>query len=444
MNHPRRKDATCAAQLSEPLSALIGDGKNFESGGAGMCGDRRPTKTTNGVTRRRFLQAVGLGGAAVSLAAVGPGAAVAGEESTKKKTDDQKAKKKIKLRMAFSDNPRVDPIREGAVRPENIDLEIMTVNPSKLFFQNLSSGPEYDICEMSMSETLLAKERSDAFGKGRWDWTPIPVFLSRGLFWAALYVNTPSGIRGLADLKGKKIGVPDYCMTAALWFKITLKDLYGIEAWDNVWYNGRTKELSHGGALGLNVEGQGVAKGVTHRWITVDQTMDVMLDRGELDAIFPPTTSEGVTAGNPNVIDRYGGTPMTNNPRVRRLLNDEGKAAIYEFFRKTGCHQPNHHVIIKNSVLRENPWVAMELYNLFRQSKEIAYDRARKARSTYVYFEANDWREQAAVFGEDPYPLGLKSMRKTIERAIQGSLEQGLIRKPIRVEDLYFHTTLDT
>jgi predicted solute-binding protein len=86
----------------------------------------------------------------------------------------------------------------------------------------------------------------------------------------------------------------------------------------------------------------------------------------------------------------------------------------------------------------------MELYKALQQSKEIAYDRARKARLTYLYFEENDWKEQAAVFGEDPYPLGLRAMRKTVERAVQGSLEQGLIRKPIKVEDLYFHTTLDT
>lgn len=426
---------------------LIRDFYRMEEGGAGMDANKdRVEARGEGVTRRRFIKAVGLGSAAAGLAAVAVAgnAAGTGSESTKKKPGTESGKKRLKLTVGFSENPRVAPLREGIVKPQNIELEIVTVSPGTLFYRNLSSGPEFDVSEMSISETLLAKERSEAFGKGRWDWTPIPVFLSRGLFWAALYVNTSSGIEHLRDLKGKKIGVPDYCMTAALWFKITLKDLYGIEAKDNAWYNGRTKQLSHGGALGLDVQGQGVDKGVTHRWLTVDQTLDVMLDRGELDAIFPPSPAGGVTAGRSDVIDRYGGTPMVNNPRVRRLLNDEGKGAIYEFFRKTGCHQPNHHVIIKNSVLREHPWVAMELYNAFQQSKEIAYERARKARSTYLYFEESDWKEQQAVFGEDPYPLGIKAMRKTVERAVKGSLEQGLIRKPIKVEDLYFRTTLDT
>lgn len=354
----------------------------------------------------------------------------------------------LKLKMAFSDNPRVQPLKDGTVRPENIDLEVVTIPPNMLFHRNLSYGLEFDASEMSISETLLAKERNNTFGGGKWDWTPIPVFMSRGQFWAGLYVNTSSGIKHFGDLKGKRIGVPDYIMTAALWFRVTLKDLYSIEAWDNIWYNGRTKELSHGGMMGFHLEEHKVVNGVTHHWLTADQTLDVMLDRGELDAIFPPDMLAGIitaiTSGNPTVIDRYGGTPMTDNPRIRRLVDDQGKAIISEFFRRTGCYHANHHVIVKNSVLREHPWVAMELYKAFQRSKEVAYERARKAQSAYLYFEGNDWKEQAAVFGEDPYPLGLRAMQKTVERAIQGSLEQGLIRKPIKIEDLYFHTTLDT
>jgi 4,5-dihydroxyphthalate decarboxylase len=350
----------------------------------------------------------------------------------------------LKLTLAFSDNIRVRPLKEGVVKPENIDLEVVFVPIGMRFYRNLAYGLEFDASEMSISETLLAKDRYDAFGRGKWDWTPIPVFVSRGQFWANLHVNPSSGIKQFSDIKGKRIGVPDYVMTAALWFRVTLKEMYGIEAWDNTWYNCRTKELSHGGALGFHLEGHGFGNGVPHRWITVDQTADVLLDRGELDAIFAPNVSLGVTAGNPAVLDRYGGTPLIGNPRIHRLVNDQGKSVISEFFRKTGVYHANHHVIVRNSVLKEHPWVAMELYKAFQKSKEVAYERAREAQSAYLYFEGNDWKEQAAVFGEDPYPLGIRAMRRTIERAIQGSLEQGMIRNPIKVEDLYFPTTLDT
>ena len=350
----------------------------------------------------------------------------------------------LKITMAFSDNPRIDPLKEGAVKPDNIDLDIVSIDSNTLFYRTLAYGLEFDASEISISDTLLAKERNDTLGGGKWDWSPIPVFLSRGHHMGDLYVNTSSGIEHLADLKGKRIGVSDYAMTAALWLRVTLKEFYGIEAWDNVWYNGRTRELSHSGALGLHLEGHGVANGITHHWLTPDQTMDVMLDRGELDAIFPPKMAQGITAGDPTKIDRYGGTPMTDNPRIRRLFTDRGKTVISEFFRRTGYYHVNHHLVIKNSILRKHPWVAMELYKALQRSKEVAYERARRTHSVYLYFEGNDWNEQAALFGEDPYPLGLRTMGKNIERAIQGSLEQGLIKKPIKIEDLYFHTTLDT
>jgi len=343
----------------------------------------------------------------------------------------------LRLTMAFSDNPRVQPLKDGTVKPQNIDLECITLDPSALFQRNLLYD-EFDVSEMSISETLLAIERRDG---SKWDWSAIPVFLSRGHVWPTLYVNTASGITSLADLKGKRIGVPDYDMTAALWFRITLKDLHGIEARDNVWYNGRTKELSHGGALGLDKAGP---VSITHYWLTVDQTLDVMLDRGEIDACTAIRQSDRVTAGDTTVIDRYGGTSINGNPRLRKLLEDDGKGVVYEYYQKTGFFHANHNVIVQNRILRDHPWVALELFNAFQRSKEIAYARARRSQSAYLYFPGKDVQEQTAVLGEDPYPIGIRTMGKNIERAIQGSLEQGLLRKPLRLEDVYYRTTLKT
>ena len=144
------------------------------------------------------------------------------------------------------------------------------------------------------------------------------------------------------------------------------------------------------------------------------------------------------------MIDRYGGTPINGNPRLRKLLEDSGKGVVYEYYRKTGFFHCNHHVIVQNRILQEHPWVALELFKSFQQSKAVAYERARRSQSTYLYFSGKDFQEQAAVLGEDPYPLGLRAMGKNVERAIQGSLEQGLLRKPLRLEDVYYRTTLNT
>src|SRR6267142_6878741 len=342
----------------------------------------------------------------------------------------------LRLTMAFSDNPRVQPLKDGTVKPQNIELNCVTLDASALFQRNLFYD-EFDVSEMSISETLLAKERREQYGQGKWDWSALPVFLSRGHVWPNLYVNTASGITSLADFKGKKIGVPDYDMTAALWFRITLKDLYGIEAKDNIWYNGRTKELSHGGALGLDRAGP---VGVAHHWLTVDQSLDVMLDRGEIDACTAIRPASRITAGDPTVIDRWGGTPIAGNPRLRKLFEDNGKAVVFEYYRRTGFFQANHHVIVQNRILREHPWVALELFDAFRRSKQIAYERAQRSASAYFYFPGSDREEQVALFGDDPYPLGLRAMGRNVERAIRGSLEQGLLTKPLALEDIYYRT----
>src|SRR6266581_2457343 len=225
----------------------------------------------------------------------------------------------LRLTMAFSDNPRVQPLKDGTVKPQNLDLECITLDPSTLFQRNLLYD-EFDVSEMSISETLLAIERRDG---SKWDWSALPVFLSRGHVWPTLYVNAASGITSLGDLKGKRIGVPDYYM-------------------------------------------------------------------------------------------------------------------------KTGFFHANHNVIVQNRILRDHPWVALELFKAFQRSKEVAYERARRSQSAYLYFSGKDFQEQAAVLGEDPYPIGLRAMGKNVERAIQGSLEQGLLRKPLRLEDVYYRTTLDT
>jgi hypothetical protein len=88
--------------------------------------------------------------------------------------------------------------------------------------------------------------------------------------------------------------------------------------------------------------------------------------------------------------------------------------------------------------------VARELFTAFQRSKEVAYERARRSQGAYLYFPGKDFQEQAAVLGDDPYPIGIRAMGKNVERAIQGSLEQGLLRKPLRLEDVYYRTTLNT
>ena len=99
---------------------------------------------------------------------------------------------------------------------------------------------------------------------------------------------------------------------------------------------------------------------------------------------------------------------------------------------------------MQNRILREHPWVALELYDAFRRSKEMAYERARRAAQMLLYFPGGDLAEQRQIIGDDPYPLGLNLMGRNIERAIRGSVEQGLLREELPLDRVYFRTTLKT
>src|SRR5258705_11406780 len=124
-----------------------------------------------------------------------------------------------------------------------------------------------------------------------------------------------------------------------------------------------------------------------------------MHDRGEINACTAIRPDARVTAGDTTVVDRWGGTPIDGNPRLRKLLDDNGKGVVYEFYRKTGCFQANHHVIVQNRILKEHPWVALELFKAFQRSKEVADERARRSQSAYLFFPGGASRNRRLSLG---------------------------------------------
>jgi 4,5-dihydroxyphthalate decarboxylase len=326
----------------------------------------------------------------------------------------------LRLKTTCAPNPRIQPLVDREVRVESVEFD-WNLQPVPMLFRNNIANDDLEFSEMSISETLLIIDRKEEFGQGRWDWWGIPIYLSRGHFWGGLYVNAASAVKDLRDLKGKQVGVPDYCMTAALWMRIVLKDLYGIEAGDISWHNLRPREESQAIALELDKD---PPPGVAINW-EIEGDVVEMLERGELDAAVG-----------------LRGPRLAESSKVRRLMPDDGKALFAEFFRKTGCFQPNHHFVLQRRIVNERPELPLVLYNAFDKAKRVAYERNRKESS--LYFAGDSLEEQAKVYGEDPYPLGLSAMSRTLQRAIQGSLEQGLIRKPVALEGIYHPSTLGT
>ena len=211
-------------------------------------------------------------------------------------------------------------------------------------------------------------------------------------------------------------------MSMSMWLRVLMKDFFGIQPEDNVWYLGRTKARNQGGALGVQDD---KPDRVTAVWLTEEQTPDGMLETGEVDAAIVHPGSFG-----PHSIDRYSGASLFDNPRIRKLFLDDGRSLIDEFAAKAGVYQINHHVIVQNRIVRKNPWVAMELFQAFQRSKEIALKNLKPPTPGKPY--------------KDDFPLGVKAMRKTFDRYVQEMLDGNVIKTRFQVEDLYYSTTLET
>ena len=342
----------------------------------------------------------------------------------------------LKLKVGVTKNPRFEPLIDGSVKSAKLDLEIVVTTPPELFYRNLKND-EFDIFEMSMSEYLITREQA----KGeRWQWSALPIFPAKAFVWLGLYINTAAGIAELKDVRGKRVGVPDYVMTAALWMRIILRELYGIRRDEISWYIGRTRDLSHGGLLGVDTA---PPLGVSLTWLTAAQSFDVMLDRGEIDVAygFAPRHDPKLYSLN---IDRYGGTPLEGNPRLKKLFADGGRAVVEAFFKKTGVVPANHVIVAQRRLLEQHSDLAAELFRLFGASKQNAYDREARRGPAYLYFEGTDPASQAATYGDDPFPFGISRNRPMLKMLFQNSHEEGLTRNLAAIEDVFFKGTLDT
>jgi len=342
----------------------------------------------------------------------------------------------LNLKVGLTKNPRFEPLVDGSVKSAQVNLDILVTTPPELFYRNLKND-EFDVFEMSLSEFLITREQA----KGeRWQWCALPIFPAKAFVWLGLYVNTSAGIHGLEDLRGKRVGVPDYVMTAALWLRVFLGELHGIEPRDISWFIGRTQDLSHGGVL--NVAARPPA-GVSLTWLSAAQSFDVMLDRGEIDAAygFAPRHDPKLYSLN---IDRYGGTPLEGNPRLASLFPDGGCAVIKSFFDQTGIVPANHVIVAQRRLLEQHPWLPDELLQLFSTSKQRAYERCNFGTPAYLYFAAIPRSEQTALFGDDPFPFGIARNRAMLEMLLQNSHAQGLTRNLARIEDVFHPALLGT
>jgi len=324
----------------------------------------------------------------------------------------------VTLRAAHSTNPRLEPLRDGTIKVPGIEFDWTTLGPQELFHHQLTEN-DFDVFEMSISSYMITKDRPN--GQQKWDWMGIPIFLSRAFLALNSYVGVNSGVNGFADLKGKSFGVPDFNMTAALWMRAMIEDLYDVKPKDVTWYVGRGEGMSHGIALGIDKD---PPKEIPIKWIGQPGKLAQMVMDGEISGTFATEAME-----------------LTTSPKARPIFSDGGRQFVADFVKKDGFTPVNHTLAVQRRVVEENPWVPEALFEAFEKSKQEAYKRNP---ATGMLFKGDDRDAQAAVFGADPYRSGLKGNRAMLQRGMQQSLSEELIGKPVDVDSLWCESLRNT
>ena len=324
----------------------------------------------------------------------------------------------LRLSIGITNNPRTWPILDGTVKVDGIDLIPTVLHPSELFWRQLHFA-EFALSEMSVSSFMIVT------GLGDQRFVGVPIYTTRRFYHTAILVRRKAGIETPADLKGKRVGVPEYQQTAALWARGVLQHEFGVQPKEMEFWMERTPDKSHGGATGFKPP-----PGVTVNQIPADRSMGSMLLAGELDAALH------YLSGN-NLVDRSR-ADLINNPEFKYLFPDSVAEGI-RYFRKTGIYPINHQAVVRRDVYEKDPWVAQNLLKAFVAANDIANQR----RQQHVEYHL----AAGLLSGDAKTPIvrhGIKANSHVIETIAQYSLEQGLTKRLIKLDEIYAPNVMES
>ena len=325
---------------------------------------------------------------------------------------------KLRLSLGCWNYDRTRGLLEGRIQPDGIDLTYLDMPVEETFFRMLRHH-EFDAAEMSLSSYSVSLHRPEK------PFVAIPVFPSRFFRHSCIYVNAKAGIKEPKDLIGRKVGNPEYQMTAPVWIRGILQDEYGVPVDSVTYYTGGEEEPGRPEKLKLDLP-----PNIKVQPIGATETLAQMLLEGKIDALY--------TARMPS-------TYMTGGGKVKRLFENYVEVE-QAYYRKTKIFPIMHTVAIKRSVYEQFPWVAMSFYKAFVQSQKETYadlyvTAALKAMLPWLTAHVEEAR---ALMGDDFWPYGFDKNRETIATFLRYHHEQGLSRRLLKPEDLFAPQTLES
>jgi len=307
------------------------------------------------------------------------------------------------LRIAIGNYGLTRPLKRGEVDLGKLALDFVEVEPiTTNGMRPMVRSLAFDVCEMAFTTYLCAR----AAGKPI---TAIPIFLTRNFHHWAAFTNIHSGIAAPKDLEGRMVGVNrGYTVTTGLWIRGILQHEYGVDLERITWAPTDEEHVAEFQA----------PSNVDHRYL--GKQAAALLRSGELGAAIGDIRSDA--------------------PEIRPLI-PEARQAGFAYYRKTGVYPVNHGLVVRNSVLESEPWVAAALFRAFAAAKGIYLARLRAGGDlTPADKTALDL---AGIVGGDPFPFGVAANRKAVDTIVQFAVEQHMLPRPLAPEALFAPGTFD-
>jgi 4,5-dihydroxyphthalate decarboxylase len=322
--------------------------------------------------------------------------------------------KKLTLTLAIGNYEHVRDVIDGQVPVQGAKLIVLNLPPEEVFFR-FTMHREWDVSEMSMGNYVSMRSQEDS------SVTALPVFVSRVFRHSMIYLAEGSDITRPEQLRGKRIGIPQWTQTAGIYARGYLSHDAGVPLDSVEWVQGGVNQAGRIEKMKLKLPA-----GVRYRNVP-DRSLTEMLMAGDIDAVLSARPPDRLGSG------------------VRRLFDDH-EPIEEAYFRKTGIFPIMHVLVVRSDILQRHPWVAMNLYKAFDEARRRSMQRLQDITASYAPFA---WLKpysdrMKALFGEDFWPYGLEPNRKTLEAFVRFAHEQGVCHRKVTPEELFPKEVLST
>jgi 4,5-dihydroxyphthalate decarboxylase len=309
----------------------------------------------------------------------------------------------LKVTLAVEHYDRHIPLLDGTVKAEGIDLQVSHVGIDGGRHERMVLEQPWDAAELSLSSYIMALAREAPL-------IAIPVFPRRLFSQSQMYASTAAGVEKPQDLIGRRVGLRSFQTTLSVLAKGDLQHEYGVPLNQVTWVTSSSEVVDFAAPEGVTIE-----------TVESDREIEEMLVTGELAAYFTPRKPRAFVAGA---------------PEVGRLFRDS-RAEEEAYYVRNGFYPIMHVVAIKRDLADAEPWVAKSLFDAFEEAKRVALGYYSDPNWNLLAWTPQLLQEQRESLGPDPWANGVDSNRKNLERFIQYEVDQGLIPRPLRVEELF-------